>query len=97
MILIIDDQRINLLLWNLLLKKENIVYAERLDNKHLGINWDFVFIDKNGDEDGLAVMDRLLLANPRLAGKIFIISESDYVLNNFIHKSKLIDFIKNIF
>ena len=97
MILIIDDQKINLLLWNLLLKKENIVYAEKLENKHLEINWDFVFIDKNGDEDGLAVMDRLLLVNPRLASKIFIISESDYPLNNFIHKSNLINFIKNIF
>jgi len=97
MILIIDDQKINLVLWNFLLKKENIVYAERLENKHLGINWDFVFIDKNGDEDGLAVLDRLLLANPRLAGKIFIISENDYALNNFIHKSNLINYIKNIF
>ena len=97
MILIIDDQKINLLVWDFLLKKENIVYAERLENKHLGIIWDFVFIDKNGDEDGLQVMDRLLLANPRLAGKIFIISESDYALNNFIHKSNLIDYIKNIF
>jgi len=97
MILIIDDQNINLVLWNFLLKKDNIVFAQRLETKHLGINWDFVFIDKNGDEDGLAVMDRLLLANPRLAGKIFIISESDYALNNFIHKSNLIDFIKNIF
>ena len=96
MILIIDDQKINLLVWDFLLKKENIVYAQKLDNKHLGINWDFVFIDKNGDEDGLAVMDRLLLANPRLAGKIFIISESDYPLNNFIHKSNLIDYIKII-
>lgn len=97
MILIIDDQNINLVLWNFLLKKDNIVFAQRLETKHLGINWDFIFIDKNGDEDGLVVMDRLLLANPRLAGKIFIISESDYALNNFIHKSNLIDFIKNIF
>ena len=97
MILIIDDQNINLVLWNFLLKKDNIVFAQRLETKHLGINWDFVFIDKNGDEDGLAVMDRLLLANPRLAGKIFIISESEYIYNNFIHKSNLIDFIKNIF
>ena len=97
MILIIDDQNINLVLWNFLLKKDNIVFAQRLETKHLGINWDFVFIDRNGDEDGLVVMDRLLLANPRLAGKIFIISESDYALNNFIHKSNLIDFIKNIF
>lgn len=97
MILIIDDQKINLLVWDLLLKKENIVYAQKLDDKHLRINWDFVFIDKNGDEDGLEVMDRLLLANPRLAGKIFIISESDYLLNNFIHKSNLIDYIKKIF
>ena len=97
MILIIDDQNINLVLWNFLLKKDNIVYAQRLETKHLGINWDFVFIDKNGDEDGLAVMDRLLLANPRLAGKIFIISESEYIYKNFIHKSNLIDFIKNIF
>ena len=97
MILIIDDQNINLVLWNFLLKKDNIVFAQRLETKHLGINWDFVFIDKNGDEDGLAVMDRLLLANPRLAGKIFIISESEYIYKNFIHKSNLIDFIKNIF
>ena len=97
MILIIDDQNINLVLWNFLLKKDNIVFAQRLETKHLGINWDFVFIDKNGDEDGLVVMDRLLLANPRLAGKIFIISESDYIYKNFIHKSNLIDFIKNIF
>ena len=97
MILIIDDQNINLVLWNFLLKKDNIVYAQKLETKHLGINWDFVFIDKNGDEDGLAVMDRLLLANPRLAGKIFIISESEYIYKNFIHKSNLIDFIKNIF
>ena len=97
MILIIDDQNINLVLWNFLLKKDNIVFAQRLETKHLGINWDFVFIDKNGDEDGLVVMDRLLLANPRLAGKIFIISESEYIYKNFIHKSNLIDFIKNIF
>ena len=97
MILIIDDQNINLVLWNFLLKKDNIVFAQRLETKHLSINWDFVFIDKNGDEDGLAVMDRLLLANPRLAGKIFIISESEYIYKNFIHKSNLIDFIKNIF
>ncbi len=97
MILIIDDQRINLVLWNYLLKRDNIVYAERLEIKHLATNWDFVFIDKNGEQDGLAVMDKLLLANPKLAGKIFIISESEYLLENFIHKSNLIDYIKNIF
>jgi hypothetical protein len=96
MILIIDDQKTNLILWDYIFRNDRIIFAQSLETEHLQKDWDFVYIDKNGNEDGVDVMDKLLLANPKLAGKVFIMSASDFDIPNFIHKDNFVNILKNI-
>lgn len=104
MILFIDDEKFNYEFISMCINNkyisDKIIYSKYLEESHFNINWDLVFIDQNNDRSskyGEEAREILLRHRIDLIDKVFVISASDYFIDNFKPKFSISEFLKNYY